>query len=85
LRFLDFLIENSIKLKVDKLMLNVPHPAGFALQKLIISSRRMKKEKGIKERQEAIRIMNCLIAKGEEGITGLSLFCYGICAMVANY
>ncbi len=66
-------------------MLNVPHPAAFALQKLIISSRRMKKEKGIKERQEAIRIMNCLIAKGEEGITGLSLFCYGICAMVANY
>jgi len=68
LRFLDFLIENSMKLKVDKLMLNVPHPAAFALHKLIISSRRMKKEKGIKERQEAIRIINCLIAKGEEGI-----------------
>ena len=68
LRFLDFLIENSIKVKVDKLTLNVPHPAAFALQKLIISSRRMKIEKELKEKQEAIRIINCLIAKGEEGI-----------------
>lgn len=57
-----------MKLKVDKLTLNVPHPAAFALQKLIVSSRRMKKEKGLKEKQEALRIINCLIAKGEEGI-----------------
>jgi len=68
LRFLDFLIENSMKFKIDKLMLNLPHPAAFALHKLIISSRRIREEKRLKERQEAIRILNCLVAKGEERI-----------------
>jgi len=55
-----------MKLKVDKLMLNVPHPAAFALHRFIISSRRIKEEKRLKERQEALRILNCLIAKGED-------------------
>jgi len=66
LRFLDFLIDNTIKLKFDNLKLNLPHPAAFGLHKLIISSRRIKEEKRIKERQEAIRILKILIKKGEE-------------------
>lgn len=67
LRFLDFLIENTIELEFDKLKLNLPHPAAFGLHKLIISSRRIKEEKRIKERKEAIRILQVLIKNGEEG------------------
>ncbi len=68
LRFLDFLEKNSIKIKSDNLLLNVPHPAAFALHKLIISDRRLKEEKKIKERREAVYILNCLIEKGDEEI-----------------
>ena len=66
LRFLDFLIENTIKLEFNNLKLNLPHPAAFGLHKLIISSRRIKEEKRIKERWEAIRILNALIKQGEK-------------------
>jgi len=68
LRFLDFLVENSMEFKINNLMLNLPHPAAFALHKLIVSSRRYKEEKKLKEKEEAIRVLNCLIAKGEEKI-----------------
>lgn len=68
LRFLDFLVENSMEFKINNLILNLPHPAAFALHKLIVSSRRYKEEKKLKEREEAIRVLNCLIAKGEEKI-----------------
>ncbi len=47
-------------------ILNVPHPAAFALHKLIISERRPKEEKRIKERRDAVHILNCLVEKGEE-------------------
>ena len=66
LRFLDFLIENSMKVKVNNLKLNLPHPAAFALHKLIVSSRRHKGEKRQKDKAGAIQILTSLIAKGEE-------------------
>jgi len=66
LRFLDFLVENSMEFRINNLILNLPHPAAFALHKLIISSRRYKEEKRLKEREEAIRILNCLVTKGEK-------------------
>ena len=66
LRFLDFLIENTITLEFNNLRLNLPHPAALGLHKLIISSKRIKEEKRIKERSEAIRILNALIKKGEK-------------------
>jgi hypothetical protein len=65
LRFLDFLIENTIMLEYRSLKLNLPHPAAFGLHKLIISSRRIKEAKRIKEKQEALLILNTLIKKGE--------------------
>lgn len=68
LRFLDFLIDNSITLKSDKLTLNLPHPAAFALHKLIISSRRIKGEKRLKDREGAIQILNFIIANKEEKV-----------------
>jgi hypothetical protein len=54
-----------LKIKVEDFTLTLPHPAAFALQKLIISWRRLKEEKKLKERQEGIRILNLLVAKGE--------------------
>ena len=65
LRFLEILLENPMKIEVDNFTLTLPHPAAFALQKLIISWRRPKEEKRLKERQEGIRILNSLITKGE--------------------
>ena len=65
LRFLDFLVQNTISLKSDNLRIRVPHPAAFGLHKLIISQRRKTEEKSLKERREAIIVLNTLIEKGE--------------------
>jgi hypothetical protein len=68
LRFLDFLSSNTIKVKVDDFVLTLPHPANFSLHKLIISQRRAKEEKALKDRNTAIEILKALINKGEKGI-----------------
>jgi len=65
LRFLDFLIQNSIVIQSSGLHIRVPHPAAFGLHKLIISERRKTVEKSLKERREAISVLNTLIAQGE--------------------
>lgn len=65
LRFLDFLSENTIRVKVEDFYLNLPHPANFALQKLIISLRRTKEDKAIKDRDIALAILKALIIKRE--------------------
>jgi hypothetical protein len=65
LRFLEILFMNPLKIEVDDFALTLPHPAAFALQKLIISWRRPKEERRLKERQEGIRLLNSLITKGE--------------------
>ena len=68
LRFLSFLSANTIKAKVDGFYINLPHPANFALHKIIISKRRVREEKAIKDKNAAIGILNALIKKGEEKI-----------------
>lgn len=65
LRFLDFLLENTIKVKFESFTVTVPHPANFALHKLIISQRRLKEEKAIKDNQAAIYVLKALIANGQ--------------------
>ncbi len=65
LRFLNFLSSNTIKVKVDNFYLTLPHPANFALHKLIIFQRRLKEEKAIKDRNTAVEILKTLINKGE--------------------
>lgn len=65
LRFLEFLSSNTIKVKVEDFSLNLPHPANFALHKLIIFQRRTKKDKAIKDRGIAIDILKALIKRGE--------------------
>lgn len=65
LRFLTFLSGNTIKVKVEDFYVTLPHPANFALHKLIIFQRRLKEEKAIKDRNAAIEILKALINKGD--------------------
>ncbi|MBU1727077.1 MAG: nucleotidyltransferase domain-containing protein [Candidatus Omnitrophica bacterium] len=65
LRFLSFLSANTIKARVEDFYIILPHPANFALHKLIISQRRLKQDKAIKDRNAAIVILSALINKGE--------------------
>ncbi|MFH1202072.1 MAG: GSU2403 family nucleotidyltransferase fold protein [Candidatus Omnitrophota bacterium] len=68
LRFLSFLSVNTIKVKVEDFYVTLPHPANFALHKLIIFQRRQKEYKAVKDRNIAIEILKSLIDKGETGI-----------------
>lgn len=68
LRFLSFLSANTIKVKVEDFYLTLPHPANFALHKLIIFQRRFKQEKAVKDRNIAIEILKSLIDKGESSV-----------------
>ncbi|KAF0145982.1 MAG: hypothetical protein FD156_350 [Nitrospirae bacterium] len=45
----------------------MPHPAAFALHKLIISARRTKEEKLLKDRKEAFAVLTALVRKGDKG------------------
>ena len=62
---MSLLADNIIKIKVEDFNISVPHPANFALHKLIIFQRRFKEEKAIKDRNSAIEILRILITKGE--------------------
>lgn len=66
LRFLNLLTDNIIKVKVEDFNVSMPHPANFALHKLIIFQRRFKEEKAIKDRSAAVDILRALIKKGDE-------------------
>ncbi len=68
LRFLNFLTIKTIKVKVEDFYLTLPHPANFALHKLIIFQRRLKEDKAGKDRNTAIEILKALINKGESKI-----------------
>ncbi len=65
LRFLSFLSADTIKVKVEDFYLTLPHPANFALHKLIIFQRRRNMDKAAKDRNAAVEIIKALIAKGE--------------------
>lgn len=68
LRFLSFLSVNTIKVKVENFSVTLPHPANFALHKLIIFQRRLKQDKAAKDRNIAIEILKSLIDKGDSAI-----------------
>ena len=70
LRFLDFLTDNTIKVRLDDFSITLPHPANFALHKLIIFQRRKKQEKAQKDSGAAIGILKALINKGEARVVG---------------
>jgi len=61
LRFLEYLSVNTITSKIGPIKLKLPHPANFALHKLLVMGRRPKAEKQAKDKESAIRILNALI------------------------
>jgi len=68
LRFLDMLAQNTISTKVEEFNLTLPHPANFALHKLLILQKRQKPEKAIKDKDAAVQILLALVDKGEQDI-----------------
>ena len=68
LRSLSFLTDNTICVEIGNISITVPHPANFALHKLIIFQRRKNMEKIAKDRDAAVKILKALIEKGEIGV-----------------
>ncbi len=68
LRFLDMLAQNTISAKVEEFHLTLPHPANFALHKLLVLERRQRPEKTTKDRDAAVQILRALVDKGEQEI-----------------
>ncbi|MBI5399208.1 hypothetical protein HZB07_01130 [Candidatus Saganbacteria bacterium] len=66
LRFLNFLTMKTIKVIIDNITVTLPHPANFALHKLIIAQRRRNSEKKEKDFAAAINVIEALIEKKEE-------------------
>lgn len=65
LRFLDFLAQNTITATAENITVTLPHPANFALHKLLVMGRRQIPEKQLKDKQAAVIILNALIEKGQ--------------------
>ncbi len=65
LRFLSFLTSDTIAVNIDDVAVTLPHPANFALHKLIVFQRRQKEDKAVKDRDTAIKILKALVDKGE--------------------
>jgi len=65
LRFLDFLAQNTVTTRVEGLTVTVPHPANFALHKLLVLTRRPTTEKQMKDKEAAVRILKALVDKGQ--------------------
>ena len=74
LRFLDFLAQNTITTKLGATTVTLPHPANFALHKLLVLTRRPSPEKQMKDKEAAIRILTALIDKGQENVI-TNVFC----------
>ena len=63
LRYLDLLLRNAIRLTFEGVPIHVPHPANFAIHKLIISGRRT----GAKAQQDQAQAIAVLVALKEIG------------------
>lgn len=66
LRYLDFLTRDTIVVHSDGLDLRLPHPANFALHKMIVGGRRARPAKREKDWRQGVEILRALIARGEQ-------------------
>ena len=65
LRFMGFLLEDTVLLKLGSIALRVPNPARFGLHKLIVSERRTKPDKAMRDREQAVDVLRAVFARGE--------------------
>lgn len=61
LRFLNFLAEHTVTLKHEGMKIRLPHPAAYALHKLIIFGRRKAPDKAERDKRQAIQLLKYLI------------------------
>ncbi|MBU0469147.1 MAG: nucleotidyltransferase domain-containing protein [Candidatus Omnitrophica bacterium] len=61
LRFLNLLSEKIIKINIEGIIISIPHPAWFAIHKLIVTQRRTKTEKADKDLLVALALLHDLI------------------------
>jgi hypothetical protein len=66
LRFLEILARDTITAKVEDFSITLPHPANFAIHKLLVSQKRPNPQKEEKDREAAFRILEALVNKGEQ-------------------
>jgi hypothetical protein len=65
LRFMDFLAQDPIQMLFHDIKVTLPHPANFALQKLLIAKRRKQKDKAGKDKAQAVAVLTALDDSGE--------------------
>ncbi len=65
-RDLDFLVKDTICVKFEGIDVVLPHPARFAMHKLVVAQRRAKKDKAQKDNLVAVDILNDFVDAGEE-------------------
>jgi hypothetical protein len=65
LRFLDMLLAETISVPFQSVSVRLPHPANFALHKLLISGRRHS-DKAERDREQAVSVMRALKGAGQE-------------------
>ncbi len=66
LRHLSMLWRDPITVKIEGIVVRLPHPADYVLHKMIIQERRAKKEKQDKDLQSALSVLEILIEKREQ-------------------
>ena len=65
LRFMDFACANLVKLSFGGVKVLLPHPANFALLKLMVSGRREKSVKKENDLRQAIQVIQALVESKE--------------------
>ncbi len=60
---MEFLSLNTITANVGPVMITLPHPANFALHKLLVMTKRHDQAKKEKDKAAGIKILNALIDK----------------------
>lgn len=61
IRYLDMLSDSVIEIDYEDLLINVPHPANFALHKLIVSERRKNSVKSDNDHRQGVQVLRALI------------------------
>lgn len=65
LRYLNFLVQNTVVIDFHDLSIRLPHPAAYALHKFIIFKRRRKADKRDRDIEGALRVFRQLINNNE--------------------
>ena len=66
LRFLELLAQDTVNVREEGISITLPHPANFALHKLIVAQRRRQKDKAEKDREAGLKILKALTEQKEE-------------------